>query len=58
MAYVHIDFAIPIGLLGASIVGVMLVRLAAARGARAARERTRRLIEEHDCGMREGASGE
>jgi hypothetical protein len=60
VAYVHIDFAIPIGLLGASIVGVMLVRLAAARGERAAKERTRRLIERHGGGAhdRDRASGD
>ncbi|HEY8427479.1 MAG TPA: hypothetical protein VIL20_03860 [Sandaracinaceae bacterium] len=47
MRYVDIDFAIPIALLVASIVGVMLVRVAAARGERLARARTERLIEEH-----------
>lgn len=58
MSYVNIDFAIPIALLIASIVGVMLVRVAAARGERAARARTQRLIERyggaaHHDGMRD-----
>ncbi len=47
MRYVDIDFAIPIALLVASIGAVFVLRLAAARGQRAARARTERLIEEH-----------
>lgn len=47
MRYVDIDFAIPIALLVASIVGAVLLRVAAARGERLARARTERLIEEH-----------
>lgn len=59
MSYVNIDFAVPIALLVASIVGVMLVRVAVARGERAARVRTERLIERfggavhHTDGMRD-----
>ncbi|MCZ7682150.1 MAG: hypothetical protein M5U28_26505 [Sandaracinaceae bacterium] len=47
MRYVDIDFAIPIALLIGSLVGVLLLRAAAARGVRAAKARTERLIEEH-----------
>lgn len=46
MAHLNIDFIIPMTLLFASIVGVMLVRFAAARGERAAKERARRWIAE------------
>jgi hypothetical protein len=72
VAHVDIDFTIPIALLGASMVGVMLVRLAAVRGEQAGRERTRRLIEQversarkadrssrirHEDGMSTGGQG-
>jgi hypothetical protein len=67
MAHLDIDFVIPMTLLFASIVGVMLVRYAAARGERAAKERARRSIaalglepasalEPGEAGMREGGS--
>lgn len=66
MAHLNIDFVIPMTLLFASIVGVMLVRYAAARGERAAKERARRSIaalglepgalEPNEAGMREGGS--
>jgi hypothetical protein len=67
MAHLDIDFVIPMTLLFASIVGVMLVRFAAARGERAAKERARRsiaelgleparAIEPDETGMREGGS--
>jgi hypothetical protein len=47
LAYLDVDFVLPIAVLAASIVGVVLVRLAAARGERAARIRTERLIQRH-----------
>jgi hypothetical protein len=67
MAHLDIDFVIPMALLFASIVGVMLVRVAAARGERAAKERARRAIaalglepasavEPGEAGMPEGGS--
>ncbi|HJL14337.1 MAG TPA: hypothetical protein RMH99_01705 [Sandaracinaceae bacterium LLY-WYZ-13_1] len=52
MAYLDIDFSIPIALLVAAILGVVLVRHAVSRGERHARERTRRLIERHVNGRR------
>ena len=56
LAYIDIDFGIPIALLAASIVGVVLVRVAAARGLNAAKVRTRQLIQRFDAaggGMRD-----
>jgi len=50
MAHLDVDFTIPIALLVSSLIGVVLVRLAVQRGERAAKARTRRLIQRH--GMR------
>ncbi len=47
MAYLSVDYVFPIALLVAAILGVVLVRLAAARGERAAKLRTARLIEQY-----------
>lgn len=46
MAYLDVDFGIPMAILAASIAGTILVRIAAAVGERRARERTLRLIGE------------
>lgn len=54
MAHLEIDFIIPIALLAASLVGVMLVRIAAQRGERAAKKRARRLIDELGSGADDG----
>ena len=69
MAHLDIDFVIPMTLLFTSIVGVMLVRFAADRGERAAKERARRAIAKlgleptsavertgDEAGMRDGGS--
>jgi len=47
MAYLDVDFSIPIALSIASIVGVVFVRLAVSLGEKRAEDRTRRLIEEN-----------
>jgi hypothetical protein len=44
LAYLDIDFTIPISVIAASIVGVVIVRWAAARGRRLAKARTQRLL--------------
>lgn len=46
MAHLEINFVVPIALLGASLLGVLLVRFAAEHGERAAKKRARRLIDE------------
>ena len=56
MAYLDIDFVIPIALLAASIVGVVLVRMAILRGEKVARDRTQKLIERHGMSDAERAS--
>jgi heme exporter protein D len=56
MAYLDIDFVIPIALLAASIVGVVVVRTAILRGERIARERTQKLIERHGMSEADRAS--
>ena len=47
MAYLDIDFTIPIALLAGAIVAVLLVRQFTQYGERRAKERTRALIERH-----------
>jgi len=48
MGHLDIDFTLPIALLFGAIAAVVLVRMTVARGDRWAKERTQRLLLEHE----------